>query len=42
MDFRVRLMLSSANACLIIPRVTVALFSEICTKFDALPLSGPS
>jgi hypothetical protein len=30
----VRLMFSSPNACLIIARPFVALFPEICTKFD--------
>jgi hypothetical protein len=32
---RVRPMLSSLNACLIIARVSITLFSEICKKFDA-------
>jgi hypothetical protein len=40
--FRVRLMLSSLNACLIIARVSVIIFSEICTKFDAHSLLDPS
>jgi hypothetical protein len=40
--FRVRLMLSSRNAYLIIARVSVDSFFEICTMFDAVPLSDPS
>jgi hypothetical protein len=39
--FRAWLMLSSPNACLIIARVC-STFSEICTKFDVVPLSDPS
>jgi hypothetical protein len=39
--FRLRLILSSLIACLIIGRVSFALFSEICTKFDDVSILGP-
>jgi hypothetical protein len=38
--FRVRLMLSSLNAYIIIARLSEV--SEVCIKFDAVPLSDPS
>jgi hypothetical protein len=36
-NIRVRPMLSSPNACLIIARVSIAISYKICTKFDAVP-----
>jgi hypothetical protein len=41
-DFRVRLMLSSANTCLIIARVSMALFPRFVKKSYVVSLSDPS
>jgi hypothetical protein len=40
--FPVLLVLSSPQVCVVTDRVSVAISSEICTKFDAVPLSDPS
>jgi hypothetical protein len=39
---RVRRMLSSSNACIIIARMSVESFSEVCRNFGTLPMFGPS